>query len=194
MKRVKAAIFCIAASLLGMSGQLAAQSNPPKVRPAPDFTLTDSQGKQVSLAEFRGRVVVLQFFQTTCPVCQKHAPMLEKLYRTYKDRGVAVMGVSHNVNSPEALQAFAKTYDITYSLLVGDLEIAVRYLGLSPQNPKFDVPHYFVIDREGRIVQEIDPTHASPEFTRNPEGTLRQTIDEALAGAPAAHSPGTASH
>jgi len=182
--------------ILGLCAASAAgleeKTSSPKLRRAPDFTLSDCEGKQVSLADFRGRVVLLQFFQTGCPTCQAEAPILEKVYRKFKDQGVVVMGVSHDPGGAEAVKAFAKRFDLTYFLLLGDIEIAVRYLGLTPQKPNFDIPHFFVIDREGHIIKDIEPAH-SPDFARSPEGALEQSIEEALASPQPVHPRSTAS-
>ena len=161
------------------SSGFSAEHKPAGLRRAPDFTLPDYLGKTVSLKEFRGRIVLLQFFQTACPACQHEAPLLEEMYREYKDRGVAVMAVSHDPGGPEAVKEFAKKFNITFPLLMGDLEIAVRYIGITPQQPSFDIPRFFLIDREGYIVRDIDATH-DEGFLRDEKGTLEKAIEDLL--------------
>ncbi|MBZ5565189.1 MAG: TlpA family protein disulfide reductase [Acidobacteriia bacterium] len=158
------------------------QGTPAKPYRAPDFTLADWQGNKVSLTEFRGRAVLLQFFQTGCPVCQREAPLLEQVYREYKDQGLVVIGVSHDAGGPVALKQFAKRFDLTYFLLLGDLEIAVRYLGITPQVSSFDVPHFFLINKDGNIVKEIAPDK-DKTFAQDEKGRLEQAVLEVL------HSP-----
>lgn len=179
MKR-QAARILITLALLAMAGSgLAGGDSPPRLRRAPDFVLHDFLGNKVSLADFRGRVVLLQFFQTGCPACQHEAPLLEELHRKFKDKGVVVIGVSHDTRGTEAVKQFAKQYDLTYFLVIGDLEVAVRYIGITPQQSSFDIPRFFLIDREGYIVKDIDPVH-DPEFLRNEKGALEQAINEVL--------------
>lgn len=150
-----------------------------KLHRAPDFTLADWQGDKVSLAEFRGRVVLLQFFQTGCPVCQRQAPTLEELYRKYKDQGLVVIGVCHGGDGVE-LKQFGRKFNLTYPLLLGDLEIAVRYIGITPLQSSFDVPRFFLINREGYIVRDIDLA-TDKNFARDEKGNLEQAVKEALA-------------
>jgi len=157
----------------------ARDAGPAKLQRAPDFTLPDYQGHEISLADFRGRVVLLQFMQTGCPVCQRHAPILEELYRKYKDKGLVVIGVAHGASGPEEVKQFAQRFDLTYFLLPGDLEIAVRYLGITPQASSFDVPRYFLISREGKIAKDLDP-HVNADFARDEKGALEKAILEAL--------------
>jgi peroxiredoxin len=166
--------------VLTLASSIAArEAGSPKLRRAPDFALPDYQGKQASLADFRGRVVLLQFFQTGCPVCQRQAPILEELYRKYKDRGLVVIGVSHDTGGAEAVKQFAQRFDLTYFLLLGDLEIAVRYIGITPQVSRFDVPRYFLINRDGYIVRDIDAT-VDKELSRDEKGELEKAVLEAL--------------
>ncbi len=169
--------------LLAGSGAFA-QGNTTKPYRAPDFTLFDCRGDKVSLADFRGRVVLLQFFQSGCPVCQREAPLLEEIYRQYKDKGLVVVGVSHDAGGPQAVQQFSRRFDLTYFLLLGDLEIAVRYLGITPQASSFDVPHFFLINRDGDVVKEIAPDK-DKTFAQDEKGRLEQAVLEVL------HSPST---
>ncbi len=175
-ERVLIAFVLLAIASTGSAGE----SSPSKVHRAPDFALTDWQGNKVSLADFRGRVVLLQFFQTGCPVCQRQAPTLEELYRKYKDQGLVVVGVCHGSDGVE-LKQFARKFNLTYFLLLGDLEIAVRYIGITPLQSSFDVPRFFLINREGYIVKDIDPA-VDKDFLRDEKGNLEQAVKEALAG------------
>ncbi len=61
--------------------------------PAPDFTLADLDGNQVSLSDFRGKTVFINFWATWCPACREEMPEIEALYQQYKDKGVVVLGV-----------------------------------------------------------------------------------------------------
>lgn len=85
------------AALLMIAGTCAwAQPDGGRPRRAPAFSLVDWRGTRVSLDDLRGKSVVLQFFQVGCPVCQREAPLLEEIYQEYKDRGVVVLGISHD--------------------------------------------------------------------------------------------------
>lgn len=162
-----------------------------KQRRAPGFTLPDFQGKQVSLNDFGGQIVLLQFFQSGCPACRKEAPLLEQLYKSFKAEGVSVIGISHDSGGAEAVKQFSKEFEITYPLLLGDLEVAVRYLGITPQESSFDIPHLYLIDRGGTLVRDYNPSH-DKAFLQDEKAVLEQAIQEVLAHSSAAHPP--ASH
>ena len=87
------------------SGQKTGQSElspAPKVgRLAPDFTLTDLEGNSVTLSDFRGKVVFINFFATWCPPCRAEMPEIESLHQDYKDKGVVVIGV--DIAEPESV-------------------------------------------------------------------------------------------
>ena len=188
MKRAANLLVVVVALLATAASGAKSESGVTRLRRAPAFVLNDWQGDKVSLADFRGRIVLLQFFQTQCPICKHEAPLLEELYRKFKDQGVAVMGVSHDPGGVAALKQFAKQFDVTYFLLAGNLEIAVRYLGITPQQSSFDVPRFFLIDHEGYIVKDIDPAH-DVEFIRDEKGVLTKAIEEALNSRPPARPP-----
>jgi len=160
-----------------------AQEGSSKPRRAPQFVLPTPEGEKVALRDFQGRVVLLQFFETTCPTCQQEAPMLEELYKTYKDQDFVLLGVSHESGGAEALGKFAKEFAVTFPLVLGDLEVAVRYLGVTPQRSGFDIPHFFLISRDGYILQEFPPESG---FLGNEKEIFQKAIKEALAGSPSA--------
>src|SRR5215475_5298618 len=90
-------------------------------RPAPMFVLPTWDGKVLKSTSLKGQVVVLEFFQTWCPDCQHSSPQLEKIYRKYKDRGLTIVGISHDREGVKAVEPFVKRYDLTYPVLLGDL-------------------------------------------------------------------------
>jgi len=88
-------------------------------RKAPDFTLKTMEGKRFSLSDELNRSpVVLAFFKVSCPTCQYAFPFFERLYKTYGDRGVSLVGVSQNDAAETA--AFAKDFGITFPMLLDE--------------------------------------------------------------------------
>lgn len=116
---------------------------------APDFTLTTPTGKKLTLSQFKGRYVVLDFWASWCPDCRKDAPNLVKAYNQYKDKNVAFVGVSFDTKK-EAWQAAIKQYGIAYhqgSELKKwhDTVVSAKY------NIKW-IPSIYLIDPEGKVV------------------------------------------
>lgn len=126
----------------------------PASRPeAPPFSLPDASGRTRTLAEYRGRVVLLNFWATECGGCRLEIPWIVDLQHTFQAKNVAVVGVSADVsyeslkNAAEAwvkVKPFLKTHQITYPILMGDDEVMKRY----------DIqalPVTFLIDSRGGI-------------------------------------------
>lgn len=114
-------------------------------RPAPVFALARfDDGQEMRLADFRGRVLVVNFWASWCIPCREEAPALEAMWRQFGPRGVTVVGVNIQDRRPDAARFIAETRP-TYPNLVdatGATSIAYGIYG---------VPETFVIDREGRI-------------------------------------------
>jgi len=110
---------------------------------APDWQLTDSEGKTHSLAEYRGKVVVMDFWATWCGPCKEVMPRMQKLYEKFKDQGVVVFGVnSWEKKDPVELMK-QKRYG--YGLLLKGEEIAEAYKVTS-------LPAVYMIGTDGRII------------------------------------------
>jgi thiol-disulfide isomerase/thioredoxin len=83
-----------------------------------DFTLKDMNGRDVSLAEFRGRPIILNFWATWCGPCRAEIPALIAIADEYRDRKLAVLGVSVD-DTPDMLREFAEAFKMNYPVLVG---------------------------------------------------------------------------
>jgi peroxiredoxin len=115
---------------------------------APSFTLTNLDGKAVSLADFRGKVVVLDFWATWCPPCKREIPDFVDLQKTYGSRGVQIIGIA--LDEPEKVRAFARQNGMKYPVLLGSDEIALRYGGIE------GIPTTFILDKSGKIVNRFE--------------------------------------
>ncbi len=116
--------------------------------PAPDFTLPDLEGKLHGLAEFRGRVVVLNFWATWCPPCIDEMPSLQRLHRALADRGVAVVAVSVDERLSD-VPAFVQKFDLTFSVLSDEgKKVSRKY-------QTFKYPETYILDREGRLKSKV---------------------------------------
>lgn len=116
---------------------------------APDFTLTSLEGKKVSLSDFRGKTVVIDFWASWCPDCRKDAPAMVQLHREFKDRGVVFLGVSFDT-SREAWAKGVKNLGIDY-LQVSNLK-KWKETEVSKAYHVNWIPAIYVVDAEGRVV------------------------------------------
>ncbi|EAR22321.1 peroxiredoxin family protein [Nitrococcus mobilis] len=116
----------------------------------PVFTLPAmSSGKQKSIAEWDGKLVVLNFWATWCEPCRREIPLLITLQRQYEERGLQVLGVA--IDSRVAIRDFAATLSINYPVLYGveaAMDVAASY-----GDEQGTLPYTVVIDRSGRIRQ-----------------------------------------
>ena len=127
---------------------------------AKDFALQDSD-RNLSLAQFRGQVVLLNFWATWCPPCVEEMPSLISLQRTAKEKGVVVLGISIDVNA-DAYHRFLKDHQVNF-LTVRDPDQRVAHI-----YGTFGWPETYIIDREGvirrKVVGPVDWT--APEMTQ----------------------------
>jgi len=115
---------------------------------APDFTLQDMRGVAVRLADYRGRVVLLNFWATWCGPCKTEIPWFQEFGAAYQDRGFAVLGVAMDEDGLGAVKLYAGRQKRNYRILLGNQQVARRYGGIAA------LPETLLIDREGRIAAE----------------------------------------
>jgi peroxiredoxin len=113
--------------------------------PAPDFTLKDADGKTVRLSDYKGKVVLLDFFATWCGPCKIEIPWFMEFERKNKDRGFSVLGVSMDDEGWEVVKPFLQDLGVNYRVVIGNDMTAQSYGGVEA------LPTAFLIDREGRI-------------------------------------------
>jgi peroxiredoxin len=113
-------------------------------KPAPDFALKEASGKTVKLTDYRGKVVLLDFWATWCHGCKQEIPWFSEFQRTYGSKGFAVVGVSLDEGGWTVLKPFLAATKPPYQMLLGDDSTAQRY-GIK------SMPDTFLIDREGRV-------------------------------------------
>lgn len=114
---------------------------------APDFTLRDLSGRYISLSDYKGRVVLLEFWATWCSPCKASVPALIELHKKYEQQGFIVVGVSMDTDSdsPEKVRQFSASNNINYPVLVGNERTPKLYNVIS-------IPTSFLIGKDGNIV------------------------------------------
>jgi len=99
-----------------------------EVEAAPDFTLQDIEGNPVTLSEFRGKTVIIDFWATWCPPCLFQVPELNKLWQAHRARGdVVVIGVSVDVDGVEIVRPWIEEQGVEYTIVLGSVELAEQF-------------------------------------------------------------------
>jgi len=112
---------------------------------APDFTLPELTGKKVALAEYRGKLVFLNFFATWCAPCRQEMPAMERLYRSYRDKGLVLVAVNVRETARE-IPAFIRELKLTFPVLLdGDGAVAYKYMVRG-------LPATYLIGRDGQML------------------------------------------
>ena len=114
-------------------------------KPAPEFALKDADGKTVHLEDYKGKVVLLDFFATWCGPCKIEIPWFMELERKNKDKGFSVLGVSMDDEGWEVVKPFLADLGVNYRVVIGNDATAQVYGGVDA------LPTTFLIDRNGRI-------------------------------------------
>jgi len=125
-----------------------------------NLTLKDLHGKPFTLSDYKGKVVLLDFWATWCPPCLKEIPGFIELYNTYQSRGLVVIGVSMDESTSD-VKRFARRLKINYPILLG----AGRD-DLVPAFGELPLPTSFVIARDGRICSKHDGLTSKEEVER----------------------------
>ena len=149
----------------GKDGAAAAEDDPAlKLRgqQAPAFALMDLDGKHVSLADFRGRPVLVNFWATWCAPCKLEMPWFEQFRKQYAGQGFEILGIDQDPESgKETIAKTAKKIGVSYPILLPDEKVANLYGGVDV------LPMSFYVDRTGKVVAETAGLGSKDEIEAN---------------------------
>jgi thiol-disulfide isomerase/thioredoxin len=135
-----------------------------------NLTFKDLQGKSVSLSDYKGKVILLDFWATWCPPCRREIPGFIELYNAYKSRGLVVIGVSmDDAEDTPDVKRYAAQLKIDYPILLG----FGREDDLKPDFGELPLPTSFVIGRDGRICARHDGLTGRDQVEREIAGLLQ---------------------
>ncbi|HEY3841412.1 MAG TPA: redoxin domain-containing protein [Bryobacteraceae bacterium] len=139
---------------------------------APDFALKDVNGRTVHLSDYRGKVVLLDFWATWCGPCKLEIPWFMEFERKYKDRGFSVLGVSMDDDGWKAVKPFIEDFKVNYRIVLGDDRTGDQYGGIEA------LPTAFLIDREGRVAVEHVGVSSRRDFEDGIEKLLEAPVGD----------------
>ena len=129
-------------------------------KPAPGFTLKDVlQGKEYSLSQFKGKVVVINFFTFFCGPCRDEMPDLNKINNELKGKGLQTLGIALSSN-PTQIRFLVKQLGLEYPVLIGNDKVSDAYGSIAV------VPTTVIIDKEGNVAQRIEGTRKKEVFLK----------------------------
>jgi peroxiredoxin len=136
---------------------------------APDLTFTDIKGEKISAASLRGKVVMVNFWATSCTTCIAEMPQMVSTYNKYKEQGLEFIAVAMKYDPPNYVLNYAETRQLPFNVVLdvsGGLAQAYGDVVLTPTT--------FVIDKQGKIIKRYV---GQPEFD-----ALHKLLEHALAG------------
>ncbi|MFH0989485.1 MAG: TlpA disulfide reductase family protein [bacterium] len=128
---------------LALTTSVLAQSKPM----APDFSLKTSDGKVIQLDQYKGKVVVVNFWATWCPPCRQEIPGFLKVYKSYRSKGLEIIGIALDQEGWEVVTPFVKKQKLTYPVVIGTQDVVRKFGGIQ------SIPTTFLVDKSGTVVK-----------------------------------------
>lgn len=142
-----ASLALLAACSMSTSAHSAAQAQQAHSdrKPAPEFTLQDASGASVKLSDYRGKVVLLNFWATWCGPCTMEIPWFTEFQQQYKSQGFEVLGVSMDDDGWKVVKPYITAHNMNYRVVLGNDSVSQLYGGVD------SLPTTFLIDKGGHI-------------------------------------------
>src|SRR5687768_3260418 len=125
---------------------------------APQFTLKDLNGRTVRLSDYKGKVVLINFWATWCPPCRAEMPDLVRLQREHGKEGLQIIGVTYPPEKKERVRRFARSLKVNYPIILGTRQFKVRF------SSDETLPLTIVINRDGKVSDIISGILLHQEF------------------------------
>ncbi len=147
----------------------------PDAKSAPEVTFKDLNGKDATLAQYKGKVVLVNFWATWCDPCYIEIPWLIEMQQKYEAKGFTVLGISMDEEGKAAVDPFlakerfnvnGEKLPMNYPIVIGNDEVADKFGGL------LGYPTSFLISRDGKIVKKVQGLISYEEFTKAIEAQL----------------------
>jgi peroxiredoxin len=146
-------------------------------QPAPTFSLKDANGQTVHSADYKGKVMLLDFWATWCGPCKIEIPWFMDFERQHKDQGFAVVGVSMDEDGWTAIKPYVANMKMNYRVLLGNDDVSTAYGGLD------SLPTTLLIDRQGKIASvHVGVSMGKKDF----EDAIEKLLSAPRASAPVA--------
>jgi cytochrome c biogenesis protein CcmG/thiol:disulfide interchange protein DsbE len=129
------------------SGDVVQEASQSSVK-APDFSLPDLAGKTVKFSDFKGKVVLVDFWATWCGPCKLEVPHLVDLYNQYNNQGFEIIGIALDNSGAEVVAPFVRENNVSYPVVIGNREVAMAFGGLTA------IPTAFLVDKSGNIIKK----------------------------------------
>jgi len=136
---------------------------------APDFELTDLSDKTVRLSDFKGKVVLLDFWATWCAPCRMEIPDLIQLQKQYADKGFTLLGVALDDEGAAVVKPVAQKLGINYPVVIGNTKVAAVYGGIQA------LPTTFLVGRDGKILKTYIGARDKSEFQQDIQSALAKS-------------------
>ena len=150
------------------------RAEPVAPRPAPDWKLKDVNGNVVSFDQFKGKVVVVDFWATWCGPCRTEIPGYVKLQKKYAKDGLVIVGMSVDTQGPKVVKDFIAQHGVDYQIVMADDDVEEAFGGDQPIEA---IPTTFIIDRDGKIRDRKTGAEETAEY----EKTILQYLKPAAA-------------
>lgn len=160
-------LLVVAATKRSLNDSPAGEPIARRLSPGPAWELKDVNGKAIQSADFKGKVVILDFWATWCPPCRAEIPGFVELQRRYEKDGLVVVGISLDRGDPAEVRSFLGKNGVNYPVALGTEEVVRAFGDIE------SIPTTFILDREGRIVTRHEGYAEMEQFERQIKPLLK---------------------